>query len=150
MDKLLDLHVKCYLPACFVIMRPWVHCRVGASVQALSPGALFREGLGKWGFCSVKQSQGHLLLAGVQTTCSTVNTKKSLSKGLPTAVYLWHGYLCFIEFLKHPRLGSCLCLWVDFSDYYTPGITGHNNNKKTPSQGWDMEPHLINRNKTAG
>lgn len=31
---------------------------------------------------------------------------------------------------KVPHLGSGLCLWTDFSDYYTPGITGHNNNKR--------------------
>lgn len=114
MDKLFDLHVKCYLPACFVSMRPWVLCGVWASAQVLSPGALFRDSLGKWGFCSLKQSQGHLLLAGMQTTCGTVNTKKSLSKGFSVAVPLWHSHPRFIEFLKLPRLGAGLCLGMDF------------------------------------
>lgn len=148
-DKLFDLHVKCYLPACFVSMRPWALCGVWVSAQVLSPGALFRDGLGKWGFCSLEQSQGHLLLAGVRTTCGTVNTKKSLSKGFSVALHLWHSHPHFIEFLKLPHLGSGLCLWMDFSDYYTPGITGCSNNKKSSSQGWEMERHIIIRNKIA-
>jgi hypothetical protein len=55
-DTQLDLHVKCYLPAWFVFVRPWMHCGVWASAQVLCAGALFREGLGKWGSCSFKQS----------------------------------------------------------------------------------------------
>lgn len=151
MDKLFDLHVKCYLPAGFVSMRPWALCGVWASAQVLSPGALFRDGPGQWGFCSLKQSQGHLLRAGVRATCSTENTKKSLSKGFSVALHLWHSYppSRFIEFLKLPRLGSGLCLWMDFSDCYTPGITGSSNNKKSPSQGWEMDQHIIIRNKIA-
>lgn len=35
----------------------------------------------------------------------------------------------FRRVFKVPRLGSGLCLWVDFSDCYTPGITGHNNKR---------------------
>lgn len=136
---------------CQQALCPWDPGHFVESEQVLRCclGALFRDGLGKWGFCSLKQSQGHLLRAGVRATCGTENTKKSLSKGFSVALHLWHSYPCFIEFLKLPHLGSGLCLWMDFSDCYTPGITGRSNNKKSPSQGWEMDRHIIIRNKIA-